>query len=57
MVTSANVARGYHAGNREIMRMVCARAAALGVSVGAQVSYDDRENFGRVAATSRPNSP
>jgi 5-oxoprolinase (ATP-hydrolysing) subunit A len=49
IVTSANVACGYHAGNREIMRAVCATAARRGVSVGAQVSYDDRENFGRVA--------
>jgi UPF0271 protein len=49
VVTSANVACGYHAGSVEIMRAVCGQAARLGVSVGAQVSYDDRENFGRVA--------
>jgi UPF0271 protein len=49
VVTSANVACGYHAGNRAVMRAVCAEAARRGVSVGAQVSYDDRENFGRVA--------
>jgi UPF0271 protein len=49
IVTSANVACGYHAGTASIMREVCERAAALGVSVGAQVSYDDRQNFGRVA--------
>jgi UPF0271 protein len=49
IVTSANVACGYHAGTRQIMRAVCEQAAARGVSVGAQVSYDDRENFGRVA--------
>lgn len=49
IVTSANVACGYHAGNEQIMRRVCCRAAELGVSVGAQVSYDDRANFGRVA--------
>jgi UPF0271 protein len=49
IVTSANVACGYHAGNTDVMAAVCRRAAALGVSVGAQVSYDDRENFGRVA--------
>jgi 5-oxoprolinase (ATP-hydrolysing) subunit A len=49
VVTSANVACGYHAGNPAIMREVCDRAAALGVSVGAQVSYDDRPRFGRVA--------
>jgi UPF0271 protein len=55
VVTSANVACGYHAGNREIMRTVCAQAAGLGVSVGAQVSYDDRENFGRVARDVAPD--
>ncbi|MFC7497457.1 MULTISPECIES: LamB/YcsF family protein [unclassified Nocardioides] len=49
VVTSANVACGYHAGNAAIMHAVCAEAARLGVAVGAQVSYDDRENFGRVA--------
>lgn len=49
VVTSANVACGYHAGNAAIMRAVCAEAARRGVAVGAQVSYADRENFGRVA--------
>jgi len=48
VVTSANVACGFHAGTRETMRVVCAGAAAHGVVVGAQVSYADRENFGRV---------
>lgn len=48
VVTSANVACGYHAGNAEIMRAVCELAVDLGVSVGAQVSYADRANFGRV---------
>ena len=48
VVTSANVACGYHAGSVAIMREVCERAAELGVSVGAQVSYADRPNFGRV---------
>lgn len=47
VVTSANVACGYHAGNARIMREVCAEAARLGVAVGAQVSYLDREHFGR----------
>ena len=49
VVTSANVACGFHAGTRATMRSVCAGAAARGVVVGAQVSYRDRENFGRVA--------
>lgn len=48
VVTSANVACGYHAGNAAIMRAVCERAVERGVSVGAQVSYADRPNFGRV---------
>ncbi|MFC6341295.1 LamB/YcsF family protein, partial [Nocardioides hankookensis] len=48
VVTSANVACGYHAGSAAIMRAVCEEAARLGVSVGAQVSYDDRAGFGRV---------
>lgn len=48
VVSSANVACGYHAGSVAIMREVCDRAAELGVSIGAQVSYADRENFGRV---------
>ena len=48
VVTSANVACGFHAGTPEIMRSVCADAARRAVAVGAQVSYRDRENFGRV---------
>jgi UPF0271 protein len=47
VVTSANVACGFHAGSAPVMRAVCERAAAQGVVVGAQVSYRDREGFGR----------
>ncbi len=47
VVTSANVACGFHAGTAATMRDVCAEAARLGVAVGAQVSYADREHFGR----------
>ena len=47
VVTSANVACGFHAGDAEVMRAVCEGAAAGGVVVGAQVSYRDREGFGR----------
>jgi UPF0271 protein len=49
VVTSANVACGFHAGTPAIMRAVSAEAAERGVVVGAQVSYRDRESFGRVA--------
>ena len=47
VVTSANVACGFHAGDPSIMRRVCARAAQTGVAVGAQVSYRDLAGFGR----------
>jgi UPF0271 protein len=56
IVSSANVACGYHAGSAEIMRDVCARAAEQGVSVGAQVSYADRANFGRVPVEVSPET-
>jgi len=47
VVTSANVACGFHAGSVETMRMVCAEAAARGVAVGAHPSFRDRAGFGR----------
>lgn len=47
IVTSANVACGYHAGDASTMRRVCAMAARRGVSVGAQVGYRDLAGFGR----------
>lgn len=49
VVTSANVACGYHAGGEAVMRRVCAEAVRRGVTIGAQVSYADREAFGRRA--------
>lgn len=47
LVTSANVACGFHAGDPAIMRQVCDEAARRGVAVGAQVSYRDFVGFGR----------
>jgi 5-oxoprolinase (ATP-hydrolysing) subunit A len=47
IVTSANVACGFHAGDPLTMRTVCADAARHGVTVGAQVSYRDLAGFGR----------
>ena len=47
VVTSANVACGFHAGDATIMRRVCARAARAGVAIGAQVGYRDLPGFGR----------
>jgi UPF0271 protein len=47
VVTSANVACGFHAGDPSTMRTVCASAAQRGVVIGAQVSYRDLAGFGR----------
>ncbi|MFG2499213.1 LamB/YcsF family protein [Streptomyces sp. NPDC048441] len=49
VVTSANVACGFHAGDAPTMRRVCEQAAARGVRIGAQVSYRDLAGFGRRA--------
>jgi UPF0271 protein len=49
VVTSANVACGFHAGDPATMRRVCELAAERGVRVGAQVSYRDLAGFGRRA--------
>lgn len=49
VVTSANIACGFHAGDPSTMRRVCASAAARGVRIGAQVSYRDLAGFGRRA--------
>ena len=47
VVTSANVACGFHAGDATTMRRTCAAAAERGVVVGAQVGYRDLAGFGR----------
>jgi 5-oxoprolinase (ATP-hydrolysing) subunit A len=47
VVTSANVACGFHAGDPATMQSVCRLAVTHRVAVGAQVSYRDREGFGR----------
>lgn len=47
IVSSANVACGFHAGDPSVLRRVTASAAARGVTVGAQVAYRDLAGFGR----------
>ncbi|WTB87306.1 LamB/YcsF family protein [Streptomyces cellulosae] len=49
VITSANVACGFHAGDPSVMRRVCDLAAERGVRIGAQVSYRDLAGFGRRA--------
>jgi len=47
LVTSANVACGFHAGDPATMRRTCEQAVRRGVRIGAQVSYRDLAGFGR----------
>jgi len=47
LVSSANVACGFHAGDPSIMRAVCHAAAVRSVAIGAHVSYQDLAGFGR----------
>ena len=47
VVTSANVACGFHAGDPSTLRAVCSAAVHNGVAIGAQVSYPDLLGFGR----------
>ncbi len=47
IVTSANVACGFHAGDPSTMREAVTAAAARHVAVGAHVSFPDRRGFGR----------
>ena len=54
VVTSANVACGFHAGESDILRRVCGQAAERGVVIGAHVGYDDLAGFGRRAMDVEP---
>ncbi|MFB9331777.1 LamB/YcsF family protein [Actinoplanes octamycinicus] len=47
IVTSANVACGFHAGDPSTMHRVCRAAIGRGVAIGAQVGYRDLAGFGR----------
>ncbi|CAM3060704.1 5-oxoprolinase subunit PxpA [Prescottella defluvii] len=47
LVTSANVAGGFHAGDPATLLRTCRDAADRGVRIGAQVGYRDLAGFGR----------
>ena len=47
IVNSANVACGFHAGDKDTMSEVIQISKANGVSIGAHPSFNDPENFGR----------
>ncbi len=47
VVSSANIACGFHAGDPDIMRRTIALAVEHGVAIGAHVSLPDLQGFGR----------
>ncbi|MEC3914179.1 LamB/YcsF family protein [Nocardia sp. CDC160] len=54
VVTSANIACGFHAGDPAIMRRTCALAVEKGVRIGAHVGHRDLPGFGRRAIAISP---
>ncbi|MDM3522176.1 5-oxoprolinase subunit PxpA [Citrobacter sp. Ca225] len=51
LVSSANIACGFHAGDAQTMLTSVREALKNGVTIGAHPSFPDRENFGRTAMT------
>ncbi|WP_460451197.1 LamB/YcsF family protein [Alsobacter sp. SYSU BS001988] len=47
VVSSANLACGFHAGDPLIMEQTVRAAAARGVDIGAHIGFPDRQGFGR----------
>ncbi|TVQ35110.1 MAG: 5-oxoprolinase subunit PxpA [Geminicoccaceae bacterium] len=47
IVTSANIACGFHAGDPVVMDQTVERALANGVGIGAHPGFDDKQGFGR----------
>ena len=47
LISSANIACGYHAGGGELMRETSRLALQHDVAIGAHPSFDDRDGFGR----------
>lgn len=47
LISSANIACGFHAGDEETMRRTIELALKHNVAIGAHPGFPDRENFGR----------
>ena len=54
VVSSANIACGFHAGDPLIMEHTVKSALARGVDIGAHVGFPDRQGFGRRAMQIEP---
>jgi UPF0271 protein len=55
LVSSANIACGFHGGDPRIMERTVAAAAARGVGIGAHPGLPDRVGFGRREMTATPD--
>lgn len=55
LISSANIACGFHAGDPSIIRRTCDMAVANGVAIGAHVSYPDLIGFGRRFIDMKPD--
>ena len=56
LVSSVNIACGFHAGDAQSMLTSVRHAIKNGVAIGAHPSFPDRENFGRTAMTLPPET-
>ena len=56
LVTSVNIACGFHAGDAQTMLASVRNAIKNGVAIGAHPSFPDRENFGRTAMDLPPET-
>lgn len=56
LVSSANIACGFHAGDAQTMLESVREALKNGVAIGAHPSFPDRENFGRTAMSLPPET-
>ena len=56
LVSSANIACGFHAGDAQTMLQSVRWANASGVAIGAHPGFPDRENFGRTAMQLPPET-
>ncbi|ECK6867850.1 LamB/YcsF family protein [Salmonella enterica] len=54
LVSSANIACGFHAGDAQTMLTCVREALKNGVAIGAHPSFPDRDNFGRTAMVLPP---
>lgn len=55
LITSANVACGFHAGDPDVIAETVAIANQRGVAIGAHPGYPDRQGFGRRYMAMNPN--